>query len=315
MCASCGCGCKHGIAAKGCKCKCKDCREARTMSVEKSHLIRKAMRGFEEIADAVLDDVYEDDLVVDEYGNVYALVELEGVEKNANTATSLGAIPYVGGIAAPGYNASQTRKGRKAAVAGRTYGSQAVYGGLAGTAASAGVLAHASRKAGGLEENIAHGLSPKAKLAVLATGMTGAAYGARRAYQNAQKRGDIVEKGLPSVARQAIRAGQGSEAFGPNSAMQWRLGAHNTGRTISREISSPSGSVARSGVSINAAQGAKEAYRARAGMRSATDRGKLGGRLGKERLARATGLRQAKQDQIAESIRQNRLMNGRGVLP
>jgi hypothetical protein len=50
-------------------------------------------------------------------------------------------------------------------------------------------------------------------------------------------------------------------------------------------------------------------------MRSATDRGKLGGQLGKERLARATSLRQARQDQIAETVRRNRLMNGRGVLP
>jgi len=278
-------------------------------------LVRKAQRGFDAIADAVLDDVYEDDLVVDEYGNVYALVELEGVEKNANTATSLGAIPYVGGIAAPGYNASQARKGRKAAVAGRTYGSQAVYGGLAGTAAGAGALALASRKAGGLENAALAGLSPKAKLATLATGLTGSAYGARRAYQNAQKRGDIVEKGLPSVARQAIRAGQGSEAFGQNSAMQWRMGAHNAGRNVSSEVSRSGGSFARSRESIQAAQGAKESYRARAGMRSATDRGKLGGQLGKERLARATSLRQARQDQIAETIRRNRLMNGRGVLP
>jgi len=276
-------------------------------------LVRKAQRGFDAIADAVLDDVYEDDLVVDEYGNVYALVELEGVEKNANTATSLGAIPYVGGIAAPGYNASQARKGRKAAVAGRTYGSQAVYGGLAGTAATGAVLAHAARKAGGLEHNVAY--NPKAKLAVLATGLAGSAYGARRAYQNAQKRGDIVEKGLPSVARQAIRAGQGSEAFGQNSAMQWRMGAHNAGRNVSSEVSRSGGSFARSRESIQAAQGAKESYRARAGMRSATDRGKLGGQLGKERLARATSLRQARQDQIAETIRRNRLMNGRGVLP
>ena len=49
MCASCGCGCKHGIAAKGCTCKCKDCREARTMSVEKSYVLAKALRNFEEI--------------------------------------------------------------------------------------------------------------------------------------------------------------------------------------------------------------------------------------------------------------------------
>lgn len=47
MCASCGCGCKHGIAAKGCTCKCKDCREARS-SVEKSFIISKAFRDLEE---------------------------------------------------------------------------------------------------------------------------------------------------------------------------------------------------------------------------------------------------------------------------
>lgn len=56
MCASCGCGCKMGKAAKGCKCTCKTCRDARTMSVEKSMLIRKAMRNFEAIHDAYLAD-------------------------------------------------------------------------------------------------------------------------------------------------------------------------------------------------------------------------------------------------------------------
>jgi hypothetical protein len=44
------------------------------MSVEKSHLIRKANRGFEAIADAYLVDD-EDDFIVDEDGNLYALVE------------------------------------------------------------------------------------------------------------------------------------------------------------------------------------------------------------------------------------------------
>jgi len=52
MCASCGCGCKHGIAAKGCNCKCKTCREAR-MSVEKSFAIAKAYRDLNEFAKSV----------------------------------------------------------------------------------------------------------------------------------------------------------------------------------------------------------------------------------------------------------------------
>jgi hypothetical protein len=43
------------------------------MSVEKSMLIRKAMRNFDDIYDAYLVD--DEDLVVDEDGNVYALVE------------------------------------------------------------------------------------------------------------------------------------------------------------------------------------------------------------------------------------------------
>jgi len=182
------------------------------MSNEQDYLVRKAQRGFNDIADAVLDDVYEDDLVVDEYGNVYALVELEGVEKDANTATAMGAIPIASTVAGPGYNASQARKGRKAAVAGRTYGSQAVYGGLAGTAGAAGVLAHASRKAGGLE-HIGPSLSPKAKLAVGGAALAGTGFGARRAHINAKKRGDIVEK---SMSSEGVR----SAYYGAKDAMR-----------------------------------------------------------------------------------------------
>jgi len=80
MCASCGCGCKHGIAAKGCKCSCKACREAR-MSVEKSFIFSKAERGFDAIADALLDDVVEDEFLIAEDGTVYVLVDDDEVEK------------------------------------------------------------------------------------------------------------------------------------------------------------------------------------------------------------------------------------------
>jgi hypothetical protein len=51
------------------------------MSVEKFHLVNKAQRGFDAIADALLDDDYEDDLLVDEEGNVYMLVDEEEIEK------------------------------------------------------------------------------------------------------------------------------------------------------------------------------------------------------------------------------------------
>jgi len=261
MCASCGCGCKPGKEQKGCKCTCKTCREARTMSVEKFHLVRKAQRGFDAIADAVIDD-HENDLLIDEDGNVYMLLDEEYVEKG---------LPFVPGV----FETS----GEKAAA-----------------------NAMASRNA-----------KKAQKMKAWASKQSNPQYRALAGeYINELKR---VNKGLPSIARQAMHAGQGSEAFARNSAMQWRLGVHNTGRSISREISSPGGSVARSGESIRAAQGAKESYRALAGMRNAQDRGKLGGRLGKERLASATAARQAKQNQIANRIRQNREMNGRGVLP
>lgn len=44
-------------------------------------LIRKAQRGFDAIADAVLDDVYDEDLLFDNEGNAYILVDEEDIEK------------------------------------------------------------------------------------------------------------------------------------------------------------------------------------------------------------------------------------------
>ena len=117
MCASCGCGCKPGKEQKGCKCTCKTCREARTMSVEKFHLVNKAQRGFDVIADAILDDVYEEDLVVDDEGNVYALVgEIQKSEKSrryaSNAAMGAGAAGIAGGagLAGAGYNVMRRSK-------------------------------------------------------------------------------------------------------------------------------------------------------------------------------------------------------------
>lgn len=55
MCASCGCGCKPGKASKGCNCSCKTCREARTMSVEKSYMLAKALREFDEVEKGLAD--------------------------------------------------------------------------------------------------------------------------------------------------------------------------------------------------------------------------------------------------------------------
>jgi hypothetical protein len=80
------------------------------MSVEKSHLIRKSNRGFEAIADALLEDVYEEDLLVDDEGNVYALVgEIEKSEKsrryasNAAIGAGTGATVAGAGLAGMGY--------------------------------------------------------------------------------------------------------------------------------------------------------------------------------------------------------------------
>lgn len=289
MCASCGCGCKSGVAAKGCKCTCKTCREARTMSVEKFHLVNKANRGFEAIADALLDEVYEDDLafdeddlVVDEEGNVYALVgEIEKADdphRNAKAGAVGGALGAAGLTA---YQAKELRQGHQFLRAfgisnksiARAYGKGLGrrFGGAAGGGALGGAVVDYARK-----------------------------------------KNSKVEKGLPSVARQAMRSGK--DTSGMSTAMQFRMGMNQTGRNAARNLSATGGSPFASS-SIAAGQGGKQTYRNLTGQNNAVDRGKLGGEQGKRRLAEITARRQARQAALASRRQQNAQQTGRGVLP
>ena len=127
---------------------------------------------------------------------------LAEIAKGANTATALGATPTIGGIAAPVYNATQARKGRKAAVAGRTFGSMAAYGAGAAALGTGALYANAARqgtkpivnttaKTGMSRAAATFGRKPALALGLGVLGSSG--YGARRAYQNAVKRGDITK--------------------------------------------------------------------------------------------------------------------------
>jgi hypothetical protein len=138
------------------------------MSVEKFHLVNKAQRGFDAIADALLDDVYEDDLLVDEEGNVYMLVEeVEKSEKSrryaANTAMGVGGAAGLAGagIAGAGYRNVRLADKAKTPIEGMARvltGAQAMHlGGLtaaggAGVGAAGLALRARNRKKGRIEK-------------------------------------------------------------------------------------------------------------------------------------------------------------------
>ena len=116
------------------------------------------------------------------------------------TAGTLAALPYAN-MATPFYAASQAKKGRKAAVAGRTLGRTTLEGSAA--ALPAGALYALAARSGNTKAAIA------ARLAG-AVGVAGAsAHGASRAMRNAQKRGDIG-KSLLEVSK-AWRGEQGDK--------------------------------------------------------------------------------------------------------
>ena len=121
-----------------------------------------------------------------------------------------------------------------------------------------------------------------------------------------------VAKGLPSVARQAMRAGK-EPAF-RSEAMQFRMGANKAGQNAARNISATGGSPFASG-SIEAGKAGKTMYRRYSGQNNMMDRGKLGGELGKKRLAEISAKRQARMAAAADSAKENARLNGRGVLP
>lgn len=328
MCASCGCGCKPGKTAKGCNCTCKTCRDARTMSVEKSHLIRKSNRGFEAIADALLEDVYEDDfednLVVDEEGNVYALVgEIEKSEKsrryasNAAIGAGTGATAAGAGLAGMGYKVfrdadkipegpGQANKKLVQAISGLLAADKGLkLAGLGGGYAAAGLGLRAYNKK---KSSVEKGLSPKQMKIARQAGNPKKIDAADLA---TLRNRSGVAKGLPSVARQAMR--EGKQPF-KSDAMQFRMGMNQAGRNAARNLSATGGSPFAS-TSIAAGQSGKQTYRNLSGQNQAVDPGRLGGEQGKRRLAELTARRQARQAALASRSRQNAQATGRGVLP
>lgn len=393
MCASCGCGCKPGKEQKGCKCNCKTCREARTMSVEKFHLVRKAQRGFEAIADAVLNDVVEDDLLFDDEGNAYILVDVEDVEKSdkSDNSNNLGrSAAKLGGYTAAvgggayglhhGFKAAEINRGLKkwkasgradasrvqqimydfargaknahlkhagigagVAAAGvgvnalanrdkkveksdksRRYASNAAIGaGTAATGAGAafyGMGAYGARKTNREGHMLAHAINSGvadlgARTAAIGGGIAGAGLGLRAYNKKKSKlanRDKKVEKGLPSIARQAIREGKGTEAFNPQGALRLRMSANGAGRNAARDLKQ--NMPLNAGESMNIGRNTKEYARTASGVNRA-DVGQLGGVNGRRRLREATAAREAKQKQIAMRLDQERRLNGRGVLP
>lgn len=236
MCASCSCGCKPGKPEKGCKCTCKMCREARTMSVEKSdkrfdnrlatsaglasaggsalgfaHFENRNLKNYSpelqartiklnrklRIAGGVALGTSGALAATRKRGNVEksflvskalrGFDEIDSVLKaedlRARNAGRLAMVPVVGGYAASGYAASQSKDGRKAAVGGRTFGR----GALTATGAALpglGVSLHGIHRGSGKQVLAGQALS-------LGGALAGSSHGARNAVRNAQKRGDL----------------------------------------------------------------------------------------------------------------------------
>jgi hypothetical protein len=133
------------------------------MSVEKSFLVSKALRGFDEI-DAIV----------------------KADDNRARNAGRLAMVPVVGGYAASGYAASQAKEGRKAAVGGRTFGR----GTLTATGAALpglGVSLHGMHRGSAKQVLAGQALS-------LGGALAGSSHGARNAVRNAQRRGDLITK-------------------------------------------------------------------------------------------------------------------------
>lgn len=94
----CGCDCKPKMASKNCRCSCNDCKKSRTMSVEKSMLIRKAMRNFNDLYGYT----FGPDFIMQERAN-QRKAALKGAGKGA--ALGLGASAL--GIGIAGYKQSK----------------------------------------------------------------------------------------------------------------------------------------------------------------------------------------------------------------
>jgi hypothetical protein len=161
---------------------------------------------------------------------------------NPKVAGGLGAIPVIGAPSAAIYNASQAKKGRKAAVAGRTYGSAVSYGLGGAVLGGAGLATYAAKKS----IPVSAGLSGKQKLAMGALGATGAAIGASRANKNAIKRGDIKKA---------------QRRFDPEADRQRRIGMYSAGGALGAVYlgDKARGQLAREGMKVIRPKGKKGA--------------------------------------------------------
>ena len=144
------------------------------------------------------------------------------------TAGTLAALPYAN-MVTPFYAASQAKKGRKAAVGGRTFGRTTLE--ASADSLPAGALYALASRSGNAKAAIA------ARLAG-AVGVAGAsAHGASRAMRNAQKRGDIG-KSLLDVSK----AWRGEQADKRNTKY---LGAAAAGSVVGRVAVSSNSSARR----------------------------------------------------------------------
>lgn len=147
------------------------------------------------------------------------------------TAGTIAAIPYAS-IMAPFYSASQAKKGRKAAVGGRTFG-RTILESNAGALPGAALTMALSRGGGG------GGRLAAARMLTLGGVAAGAAHGASRAMRNAQKRGDIrVGKSLLDVSK----AWRGEQADKRNTKY---VGAAAAGSVVGRVAVSSNSSARR----------------------------------------------------------------------
>jgi hypothetical protein len=165
------------------------------MSVEKSMLVRKAMRNFDDIYDAYL--VEDEDFLVDEEGNVYALVEKADEPKASAGRQVLGTV-FPGG-----HGAIAGRKGKKLRAAGNEMG-----GSIAGSTVGAGAAYGIGRALrGGAIKNrrAAAGLAAVGGALGAGGGYAGASLGTTRAQRKGYYKPQDVEKGMPQLSPKQMK--------------------------------------------------------------------------------------------------------------
>jgi hypothetical protein len=126
-----------------------------------------------------------------------------------------------------------------------------------------------------------------------------------------------ISKGLPSVARQAMRSGSGTSGV-KSSALRLKMNANQMGRAAAAGKSNSATYSARGMVPANIVGGRERAagYRTVTGRGvGAKDPGKLGGTEGQRRLAEITAKRRTRQAALASRAQQNKQATGRGILP